>query len=235
MRLEARVRPASYKHFRHCPRSQNQTRRTRVPFPTTPYSFRLPSAFPVPSPLLPQLRTHPQARRGRHPNPPCPLLLKHLVRPKRRSRLQSRQNVRHMRSRSLMTLIGLCLVAVSRRRRLWSGVIAYLPPLDGHDGTGGSLDSLLPCLTLSVDNVYVRRSKEGVQTTSIELATKVLDSNGESFYEAFRGSGMILIVYFYPLKSASEIPCHMRCATLQAGSSIRSRRKVMGRSGNHGA
>ena len=184
--LEARatrLRPASCKRFRHCRRSPNQTRKTRVLFSTNPPRlFRLSFAFPPVPLLLPPLpRKRPRERRPNPPRPPLPL--KHLARPKRRWHLRSRQNVRHTHSRSLMTLIGRYLVVVSRRQQLWSGATVYLPLLVGLDGNGGLLDYLLPCLTLNIDNVCIRRSKEGVQTTSIELAIKILDSNGESLYE----------------------------------------------------
>ena len=40
---------------------------------------------------------------------------------------------------------------------------------------------------------YPRRSKEGVHTTSIELATKILDSNGKLFFELYQRLPMVLI------------------------------------------
>jgi hypothetical protein len=143
--LKARAHPASCKRFRRCPRSPSQTRRTHVPFPTIPLLSRPSSAFPAPLPLLPPPRKRPRASRGRHQNPPHLLLQKRLARPRRRLRLQSKQNAPRMPSLSLMNSIGQCLVVVFRRRRLWSGATASLQPLDGHDGTGVSFGSLLPC------------------------------------------------------------------------------------------
>ncbi len=187
-----RALPASCKRFHRCPRSQSQTWRTRAPLPTIPFLFRPSSAFPLmpcPPPLPLPLRKRPRPRRG-PPNSPRSLLRKRLARPKRRSRLPSRLNTQ--RTPNHCSMISICpyLVAVSRPRRLWSGATASLPPLVGRDGVGGSSDSPRPCVVLTVANVYIRRSKEGVHTTSIELATKILDSNGKSLYELFQLPGM---------------------------------------------
>jgi hypothetical protein len=158
-----------------------------------PLLSRPSSSFPLTTSLPPPPR---KRLRGR-PNPPRPplLLRKRLARPKkRRSSLPSRPNARHMPSHSLMISICPCLVAVSRPRRLSSGATAFLPPLVGPDGIGGSSDSTPP---LTVANVCIRRSREGVHTTSIELATKILDSNGKSLYVPATGDeGMILIACF---------------------------------------
>lgn len=71
------------------------------------------------------------------------------------------------------------------------------------------------------------RSKEGVHTTSIELATKILDCKGK----LSPGRADLLFTFS---QNASEIRCHMRCAISPAGLSIRIRKKATGRSGNHG-
>lgn len=75
------------------------------------------------------------------------------------------------------------------------------------------------------------RSKEGVHTTSIELATKILDSKGKRVIVSARSSRDLLFTFS---QNASGIHCHMRCATSLAGSSIRIRKKATGRSGSRG-
>lgn len=94
-----------------------------------------------------------------------------------------------------------------------------------------SVRSFLSHLLFDCD--LLSRSKEGVHTTSIELATKILDSKGKrvpicgpSFY--------VFFLFFSFRQNGFGIRCHMRCATSPAGSSIRIRRKATGRSGNRG-
>ena len=87
------------------------------------------------------------------------------------------------------------------------------------------------CYSLTVTDM-LSRSKEGVNTTSIELATKILDSKGKRVLVSFSPDRADLL--FTLSQNASGIHCHMRCATSPAGSSIRIRKKATGRSGNRG-
>ena len=97
-------------------------------FPLTTVTTPYPPALPPPH------RKRPRPGRGKLPLLP---LRKRLARPKRRSRLPSRPNALHMPSRSSTILICLCLAAVSRPRRVWSGTTACVEPLVGLGGSCG--------------------------------------------------------------------------------------------------
>lgn len=94
---------------------------------------------------------------------------------------------------------------------------------------------LFPCSFFTFCDL-LSRSKEGVHTTSIELATKILDSEGKRVLVSISGNVCPdrTDLLFPFSQNASGIHCHMRCATSPAGSSIRIRRKATGRSGNRG-
>ena len=73
---------------------------------------------------------------------------------------------------------------------------------------------MLPFVALIVVNLYPRRSKEGVHTTSIELATKILDSNGKLFFERFQRLPMVLIASTSEERirnTLSHEMCHLAC------------------------
>ena len=73
---------------------------------------------------------------------------------------------------------------------------------------------MVPFVALIVVNLYLRRSKEGVHTTSIELATKILDSNGKLFFEPFQRLAMILISCTFEERirnTLSHEMCHLAC------------------------